>query len=93
MFFHDDPFFVGEGAGFLEDAIGNAQFADVMDDGSGADLFDLVLGELEFAGDHFGQIGDFGGVLIGVGVSLAEELSHAFKGLLGLVAQFHVVVE
>ena len=51
---HDGELLVGESAGFVEDAVANAELADVVEDGRDADAEDLLLVESKVFGDGHG---------------------------------------
>ena len=54
MGLHLFPFFLGEGAGFEQDVVGNAQLADVVDQGGDAQILQLRVAQAEFLPDGAG---------------------------------------
>ena len=72
---------IGEGAGLLEDGVGDADFADVVEVGADADDVDFGGGEIHGAGDGDGVLADAGTVAGGVGVSGIEGLGHGLGDL------------
>lgn len=61
----DFPFGGVQFAGFFEDGVGDAELADVVEEGGAAEEFDLFGGEVEGLGDGDGGGGDTVGVAVG----------------------------
>ena len=56
MLSHDDPFFLGQRIAFEQDLIGDAHFADVMQQRAPTDLHQLLIAQSEQAGQLDGQL-------------------------------------
>ena len=52
---HYDPFFVRERAGFVQDGVGNADFADIVQQGRQAEQVKLLFWLFEYAGRGLSQ--------------------------------------
>jgi len=74
MTLDDRVFFVGEASGLVEDAVGNADFADVVKESAHFDVRHGAFGNAKLARDAESPFGEAGAVDAGIQVAQIEEL-------------------
>ena len=72
VLFDDVPLLVGEAAGLLQDAVGDADFADVVEKRADADALDVRGGQIHGGGDGAGKLADTMAVAGGVAIARVE---------------------